>query len=282
MIELKNVSKKFGKKPILKNIDCEIDQGIYGLLGPNGAGKTTLMRCITNLYSLTGGEILVNDIPVKKNKKINVGYLPQSFGLFKELTVYDAMQYFCNLKDVPRARRKEEITRCLKAVNMEGNAKKACGKLSGGMMRRIGVAQALLNQPDVILFDEPTAGLDPEERMRFKNVISGFGTNEVVIISTHIVEDIEACCEKVIVMNNGQICCIKTCEELKELARKHVISCKKGEESKISGDFYIEKQYEEQGQIFYRVLVSGEQDEMEFPYMEPTIEDGYMMTIKGL
>ncbi len=282
MIELKNVSKKFGKKQILKNIDCEINHGIYGLLGPNGAGKTTLMRCITNLYSLTSGEIRINGIPIKKNRKVNVGYLPQSFGLFKELTVYDAMKYFCNLKDVPRAQRKEEITRSLKAVNMEENAKKACGKLSGGMMRRIGVAQALLNQPDVILFDEPTAGLDPEERMRFKNVISGFGTNEVVIISTHIVEDIEACCEKVIVMNNGKICCIKTCEELKELARKHVISCKKGEESKISGDFYIEKQYEEQGQIFYRVLVSGEQNEMDFSYMEPTIEDGYMMTIKGL
>lgn len=206
MIEVKHVSKRFGKKQVLNNISCTIEKGIYGLLGPNGAGKTTLMRCMTNLYSLSGGEVLIDGVSSKKKKKTNIGYLPQSFGLFKELNVYDSMNYFCNLKGIPKKERKEEILRCIHAVNMEENLKKAGGKLSGGMMRRVGVAQALLNHPELILFDEPTAGLDPEERIRFKNTISSLGGEETVIISTHIVEDIEACCDKVIVMDRERSC----------------------------------------------------------------------------
>lgn len=282
MIEMNHVKKKFGKKEILKDISCTIDNGVYGLLGPNGAGKTTLMRCMTNLYSLSGGNIQIDGVAVARKKQNNIGYLPQSFGLFKELSVYDSMRYFCNLKKIPKKEREEEIERCLRAVNMEENRKKTGRKLSGGMMRRVGVAQALLNHPKLVLFDEPTAGLDPEERMRFKNVVSGFGKEETIIISTHIVEDIEACCDKVIVMNEGKILCVKTCEELAAVARERVIACEKGKEDTIPCKYFIEKQYEKNGCIYYRVLLSEDVDEEIFEQMEPTIEDGYMAVVKGL
>lgn len=282
MIELMHVTKKFGKKMVLSDISAEIDHGIYGLLGPNGAGKTTLMRCMTNLYAMSGGQIKIDDVLSTKQKGTNVGYLPQSFGLFKELNVYDSMKYFCNLKKIPRKERAEEIERCLQAVNMQEHKKKAGGKLSGGMMRRIGVAQALLNHPALILFDEPTAGLDPEERMRFKRTISSLGQEETVIISTHIVEDIEACCDKVMIMNEGKLLCIKTCEELRDVARGKVIACPKDEETKFSGKYFIEKQYEKDGKIYYRVLLQNPMDAEGMEMLEPTIEDGYMAIIKDL
>lgn len=281
MVEINHVSKKIGKKQILKDINCAIDYGVYGLLGPNGAGKTTLMRCITNLYSLSSGEIKIGGIPTTKRKGLNIGYLPQSFGLFRELSVYDSMRYFCNLKGISKKNRQEEIDRCLNAVNMIEYKKKTCGKLSGGMIRRIGVAQALLKHPNLILFDEPTAGLDPEERMRFKNIISDFGNNETIIISTHIVEDIEACCDKVIVMGQGEVLCVKTCDELINMAAEKVFLCEKGEENRLQCDYLIEKQFVRDGKICYRILAEQEHGIMGFEKTEPTIEDGYMAVIKG-
>lgn len=279
MIEMNHVVKRFGKKEILKDINCKMGYGVYGLLGANGAGKTTLMRCMTNLYSVTSGDIKINGVSSTKRKKVKIGYLPQAFGLFKELTVYDSMQYFCNLKGIPRKKRNAEIERCLKAVNMENEKKNVGAKLSGGMLRRIGVAQALLNNPELILFDEPTAGLDPEERMRFKNIISDVGQKETVIISTHIVEDVEACCDKVIVMNQGKVICMKTCEELAEMAEGKVVECEKGEEGKIPCNYLIEKQYTKNGVIYDRVLL--EEAVAGFERLTSTVEDGYMAVIKG-
>ncbi|MCM1245757.1 MAG: ATP-binding cassette domain-containing protein [Roseburia sp.] len=282
MIEIKKVSKRFGKKEVLRDISCVIEKGVYGLLGPNGAGKTTLMRCMTDLYPLSSGDILIDGVSIKKKDKSDIGYLPQSFALFKELSVYDSMNYFCNLKGIGKKNRKEEIMRCIHAVNMEKYLKRTGGKLSGGMMRRIGVAQALLSKPELVLFDEPTAGLDPEERIRFKNIISSLGEQETVIISTHIVEDVDACCEKVIIMDRGEILSIKTCRELVEDVQGKVIACRKGEEEKLTSDYFIEKQYEKDGDIYYRVIVNDRNEADMFEALEPTIEDGYMAIIKKL
>ncbi len=280
MIKIEQVCKKFGRKEVLKNIDCELDKGIYGLLGPNGSGKTTLMRCLTNLYPLTSGKITINDISSKRGSKIRIGYLPQFFGLYKELTVWDSMRYFCNLKRVPKGEVQNTIESCLSAVNMSDRAKTTGRKLSGGMIRRVGIAQALIHHPELVLFDEPTAGLDPEERMHFKNVVSNLGGEETVIISTHIVEDIEACCDSVIVMKEGQICCVKTCDELTEMAKGKVYACKKGMEKDIEGTYFIEKQYEEKGEIYYRVLAQKKCSVLE--PLPPNLEDGYMCVIKGI
>lgn len=139
MIEISNATKKIGKKTILQGISCQLDHGVYGLLGPNGAGKTTLMRCMTNLYSLTDGKILIEGQSVDKKHKLPIGYLPQTFDLFQELSVQDNMKYFCNIKEIPRKERKDEIDRCLQCVNMENERGKSGGKLSGGMRRRVGV-----------------------------------------------------------------------------------------------------------------------------------------------
>lgn len=280
MVKIKHLNKSFGRKKVLKDIDCELSEGVYGLLGPNGSGKTTLMRCLTNLYSINSGEITINGISSKRKNTACIGYLPQFFGLYKELTVKDSMRLFCNLKKVKRAEEEEIIEKCLDAVNMTQYKKHTGRKLSGGMIRRVGIAQALINDPELILFDEPTAGLDPEERMHFKNVISDLDSRKTVIISTHIVEDIEASCDYVIVMKEGQICCIMSCSELISVAEGKVYMCKKGAEREISGKYYIEKQYEENGEIYYRIL--AEEESRVLTPVTPNMEDGYMCIIKEI
>lgn len=227
MIEIKDVSKRFRRKEVLKDVNCIIESGVYGLLGPNGAGKTTLIRCMMSLYKISSGEILVNGRNIKKRREVKMGYLPQSFGLFKELNVYDSMKYFCNIKVIAKKDRTSEIERCLRIVNIENEMSKTGNKLSGGMIRRIGIAQALLGNPEYIFLDEPTAGLDPEERQRFKNIILNLDKNATVLISTHIVEDIETCCDKVIIMDQGQILCVKKCEDLICQVEGKVIACEK-------------------------------------------------------
>lgn len=280
MINIDHVSKRIGKKIILEDVNCQLENGVYGLLGPNGAGKTTLMRCMTDLYRVSEGSIEIDGAGIKKKKEREIGYLPQSFGLFKELSVYDSMKYFCNLKGITGKKMAEEIDKCLKAVYLNDKRKAAGGKLSGGMIRRVGVAQALLGHPKLLLFDEPTAGLDPEERMRFKNILSEWGKNETVVISTHIVEDIEACCDHVIIMDQGKICCVMTCGEIIQYASGKVFCCRKGEEGKIEGKYFLEKQYEERGETWYRILVSDGKCGLET--LSPTLEDGYMCIIKGI
>lgn len=280
MIEIKHLCKNFGRKRVLKDINCELSEGIYGLLGPNGSGKTTLMRCLTNLYPLTSGEIRINGISSKRGSKLRIGYLPQFFGLYKELTVKDSMRLFCNLKKVKRSDEREIIQDCLEAVNMSRYQDVSGRKLSGGMVRRVGIAQALINHPELVLFDEPTAGLDPEERMHFKKVISQLGEKETVLISTHIVEDIEASCDRVIIMNHGEICCVLSCEELVHIADGKVFACKKGDEKQINGKYFIEKQYEEDGEIYYRIL-TNEDCKVLMP-VSPVLEDGYMCVIKAI
>ena len=187
MLEMKAVQKSFKKKMVLKGIDCEIGEGVYGLLGPNGAGKTTLMRCIVGLYSLQGGQILFDGKDVAKNGDLlaRIGYLPQKFGLFKELKVYNMMEYFATLKNIPKEEQRPAIEKSLEIVNLSERMGDRVGALSGGMIRRLGIAQAVLGEPEVILFDEPTAGLDPEERMRFKNIIASIKKGRTILIDVY-------------------------------------------------------------------------------------------------
>lgn len=279
MICVNHLSKSFRKNNVLNDINCELENGVYGLLGPNGAGKTTLMRCMTNLYKPSSGDIRIDDVSVTKNQKI-IGYLPQSFGLFGELTVQDSMKYFSSIKGIPKREVKRQIEKSLIAVNLLDKKKTVCHNLSGGMLRRVGVAQALLGKPKLILFDEPTAGLDPEERMNFKRIISGLGKEETIIISTHIVEDIEACCNHVIVMDQGKICQIGTCEEIACYAEGKVFQCPQNAIYKLESKCFLEKQFQYKGEIYYRILSSENQSELQM--LEPTLEDGYMCIIKGL
>lgn len=222
MIEIKELSLRFGNKKILKNINCELKGGVYGILGPNGAGKTTLFRCMAGLYDNYTGEILMDDR--KKNcKKVNPGYLPQRFSIFQDLRVLDNMQYFAALQGIAKSDRKKRITDCLKAVNMEQYVNHKGSQLSGGMLRRIGIAQALLTDPEILLLDEPTVGLDPEERIHFKEIISGLREDMIVMMATHILEDIESCCKMVVVMKDGEICFTGNGDSLRRQAQNKTL-----------------------------------------------------------
>lgn len=198
MIQVSYLKKKFRTKTVLDNVTLCCHRGIYGILGPNGAGKTTLMRCMMGLYPVNEGVI---DAPPPSE----IGYLPQKFGLFRELTVNDMLHYFAALKKIPKADREAAVQRSLARVNMEEHGRQKIATLSGGMQRRIGIAQAILGEPPVLFFDEPTVGLDPEERSRFKTVVKELGKTSTVLFSTHIVEDLEAVCDSIIVMNQGHI-----------------------------------------------------------------------------
>ena len=194
-MKLISVSAGYKKKTVVRQVSFSLGKGACGLLGPNGAGKTTLLRAISGVIPYEG-EIKTDGL---------VGYLPQRFGIYNELTVAEAMEYFALLSRVPKKEMTEEIKRCLELTNMEQYSDKRVGKLSGGMLRRLGIAQSVLGRPQVILLDEPTTGLDPEERMRFKLMINGIKKDCTVLLSTHIVEDVTDVCDNVMIMYEGKI-----------------------------------------------------------------------------
>lgn len=199
MIQLKGVSKTFKKRTAIDGLSLDLESGCYGLLGPNGAGKTTLIRCILGLYQFSGGII-------EMDENLKIGYLPQKFGMFNELKVRDMLKYFAMEKRVPKDKRDEEIERVLDMVNLDDRIDDKISKLSGGMQRRIGIAQALLGNPDLLIFDEPTTGLDPEERAHFKEIIQELKEQKkTILISTHIVDDVEHICDRGLIMYRGRL-----------------------------------------------------------------------------
>ena len=206
-IEIKNVSKYYGKKKALDDISLHIENGMFGLLGRNGAGKTTLMKTLAALHPKNSGSITVCGVPIEHTKEIRsmIGYLPQDFSMYPTMTVEDCLDYLGILSGMKRAVRRERAEMLLKKVNLQMHRKKKIKELSGGMKRRLGIAQALLHDPKVLIVDEPTAGLDPEERIRFRNLLGEAAEAHIVILSTHIVGDIEASCEKLAILGNGKL-----------------------------------------------------------------------------
>ena len=277
MLKVTKLKKILGKKEILKDIDLTLEPGVIGLLGANGAGKTTLIRCLTGIYDLDGGEITYNGEKIAKSKvfRQQLGYLPQSYGMFRELTVYEMLDYFCALKKVPRDERAAMITECLRKVNLEERINDRVGTLSGGMIRRVGIAQSLLGDARVIVLDEPTSGLDPQERARFKGILARINDhNQMVLLSTHIVEDIESVCDRVIVMHEGRVLFEGTCQELTEKARGRVYTLLTREAQRVRGDFYEVRVEKNSSRLVCREV-------QDFTAEEPTMEDGYMAVMKG-
>ncbi|RDY28499.1 ABC transporter ATP-binding protein [Romboutsia weinsteinii] len=227
-IILKDVSKFYGNKQALNNINLEIEKGMFGLLGRNGAGKTTLMKSIATLLSLSSGEITVCGINVNDASKIRemIGYLPQDFSMYSNMSAYEAMDYLGVLSGLDKKTRKERIPELLAKVNLNNNMKTKVKAMSGGMRRRLGIAQAILHNPKVLIVDEPTAGLDPEERVRFRNLLSEIAEDRIVILSTHIVGDIESTCENIAVMDEGKIIFKGTVTELLDNANGNIYEAK--------------------------------------------------------
>lgn len=215
MLRIESVSKKFrGGKYGVKDFSLTLGTGVIGLLGPNGAGKTTLMQMIATITKPTAGDICFNDNSIVKFPDLlrkKLGYLPQDFGVYDNLTAYELLSYYASLKGV---RNKDKVMEMLELVNLHSVAQNTVGGFSGGMKQRLGIAQALINDPELLIVDEPTAGLDPEERVRFRNVISEIGTGKLVIFSTHIVSDIESIATQIAIMKNGSLVVLASPEEL--------------------------------------------------------------------
>ena len=200
------VSKQYKNRIAVDRISAKLQPGVYGLLGANGAGKTTLMRMLTGILTPTSGTITFDGIDVStEDYRAVLGYLPQDFGYYPEFTAMDFLLYLAALKGIPKTRAKPRAKELLELVSLQDVARKKIKTFSGGMKQRLGIAQALLNDPKLLILDEPTAGLDPKERVRFRNLIQQLGKDSIVLLSTHIVSDIEHIADVILMMKDGQL-----------------------------------------------------------------------------
>lgn len=203
-----NISKKYKKKYVLDNFSAELNQGIYGILGANGAGKTTLLNIFVGILKSDTGNIFIDEINIKKlgSEFLSyIGYLPQYPMFYKNFEVLDFLKYMCAIKNIPQNEGIKRAKELLEIVNLRDVYYKKIGALSGGMRQRVGIVQAMLGDPKILILDEPTAGLDPRERIRFRNLISKFSENRIVLLATHIVSDVEFIANQVIILKEGHL-----------------------------------------------------------------------------
>lgn len=279
-IEIRGVNKFYGRKQALKNVSLTIEQGMFGLLGRNGAGKTTLMKTLATLHCKRSGDISVCGIPIENAKEIRsiTGYLPQDFSMYPSMTVEESLDYLGVLSGMDSRARHERVKTLLKRVNLTEHRHKKVKALSGGMKRRLGIAQALLHDPKVLIVDEPTAGLDPEERIRFRNLLCEVAEERIVILSTHIVGDIEATCEDIAIMNNGEILWQGTVSELLRCAAGKVftVNASKKYLPQIKQQFIVTGMLVQSEYTTVRIIAEHKPDLHGVTSAEPNLEDAYM------
>lgn len=277
-LELKNISKEFGDLSVINNISYSFDNGVYGLLGTNGVGKTTLIRMICSLNKPTKGEILYNGENIETlgaSYRDDLGYLPQEFGFYKELSIYEYMMYIASIKGIKNKVAKKRIKYLLEKVSLLEMKKRKMGTLSGGMQRRVGIAQAMLNDPKVLILDEPTAGLDPKERIKFRNLISDLAEDRLVILSTHIVSDVEFIAKKIILMKDGEFHFTGSLSKLLEKMEGKVWIVNINDTSELSEFehyFIVNKRYGNNGSLEIRIIsdIIPREDAI---MVGPTLED---------
>ncbi|ANH81359.1 multidrug ABC transporter ATP-binding protein [Niabella ginsenosidivorans] len=284
-LQIRNLSKTYrGTLKALENIHLTIDKGMFGLLGPNGAGKSTLMRTIATLQDPDSGSIHLGDIDVLNQKaalRKVLGYLPQDFGFYPRVTALDLLHHFAVLKGITdRAERNDIVDALLQQTNLYETRRRNLSEYSGGMRQRFGIAQALLGNPRLVIVDEPTAGLDPMERNRFYNILSEIGEQVIVILSTHIVEDVRTLCNKMVVMNKGRILLegtpAKTVEAFQGRIWRKVIE--KTALKQYMEQFKVISQYISEGKLIIHVL-SDDRPEEGFDPVTAGLEDVYFSTI---
>jgi ABC-2 type transport system ATP-binding protein len=272
-VRVEGVRKSYGGVAALAELDLELGPGITGLLGPNGAGKTTLIRILATLLPPSAGQVGVNgwwtsDLRDRVEIRRRLGYLPQDLGLYPRFTVFEFVDYLALLKELDDpAERHRRVRAALAAVELEDLARRKIRTLSGGMRRRVGIAQAIVADPLLLLLDEPTTGLDPEQRMRFRQLIAGIGEQRTVVLSTHLVEDVAAVCTQVVVLWQGRVRFHGTPSQLRQLADGQVWSSPEATAGAVAS------WRTESGA--YRVL--GERPSPAAEAVAPTVEDGYLL-----
>ena len=282
-IKINDLTVTFKNKvTAINHASLEIPNGVFGLLGENGAGKTTLMRVLTTVLAPTSGTVSMDGILYCEGNypKIQhrIGYLPQEIDLYPGLTVQECLEYMGDLAGIPRNECKERIQYYLEKTSLTEHRKKKMRQLSGGMKRRVGLVQALLNEPKFLIVDEPTTGLDPEERIRIRNLLVDFSENRTVLFSTHVVEDLAAVCNQLAVMKKGEFLYAGSMKELLREAKGHVWVCQARDEvqaREIEREYHISsKQLSEKG-VQIR-LINEKKPEVDCIPVEPTLEDAYI------
>ncbi|MBC8632697.1 ABC transporter ATP-binding protein [Paraclostridium tenue] len=281
-LEIVNLTKSYQHKNANENINLTLESGVYGLLGPNGAGKTTLMKQIATLKQPTSGKILYNGKDINSlddEYRAVVGYLPQDFDAYKNFSAKDFLLYIGALKGMSKSEAREKTEKLLKLVGLQEVKNKYISKFSGGMKRRVGIAQALLNDPKILILDEPTAGLDPQERARFRNLLSQIGKETIVILSTHIISDIESVAKETIMIKDGKVLLQGTHREILNDMSGKVYSITVKDEREV---FDIQNKYKvvsiQRGveDIELRVISDKEIKDFNAKNIEPRFEDVYM------
>ncbi|AWZ48610.1 multidrug ABC transporter ATP-binding protein [Clostridiaceae bacterium 14S0207] len=280
MLLINNLSKSFGDYSVLEDINLELKNGVYGLLAPNGEGKTTLIKMLTTLIFPDKGEILYNGtniISLDEEYRNVLGYLPQNFGYYKNYSPKQFLLYLAALKGIEEKNAKVKVEEVLKLVALENVINKKMRKFSGGMLQRVGIAQALLNDPKILILDEPTAGLDPKERVRFRNILSELGRDRIIIISTHIVSDVEFIANEIIMIKNKKILYKDTveniCNTIKGKVFETEISFNEVDEFRKNHIALSEKQ--ENGKIKIRFIEEKEKKD-KWMLVSPNIEDVFL------
>ncbi len=284
-LDIQNVSKRYNKNKYgIKDFSITIEKGILGLLGPNGAGKSTLLKMIATVSKPTNGSIILNKNNIVKDANYmrqQLGFLPQDFGVYPNLNAYEFLEYMAAMKGLGGKNLRARITQLLEGLNLIDAADKPIGSYSGGMKQRVGIAQALLNNPKIVIFDEPTVGLDPEERIRFRNLISDLANDCIVILSSHIVSDIDAIADEVAIMKNGELLTKGHQENIIKLVVGKVFetSIDKGELSDFKANQIIVSTKRKQEKLLVR-YISDCPIENSIP-KEANLEDAYLYVTKN-
>ena len=274
------LTKHYGSKIAVDQVSATLKPGVYGLLGANGAGKTTLMRMLCAILESTSGEVFLDGKEITSmgaDYRNVLGYLPQDFGYYPNYTVKEFLMYISALKGIPRKIAKKRTEKLLEEVGLSHVAHKKIKTFSGGMKQRVGIAQALLNNPEILILDEPTAGLDPKERVRFRNLLSDYAGDKIVILSTHIVSDIEAIADEVLLMKKGKFVLQGTVSELLQKADGKVweLTVSSTEAKEWQEKVTVANLRHEGGQMVLRIISDNMPGEMAVP-CEATLEDLYL------
>ncbi len=279
-LSIDRLTKHFGRKIAVDCVSAALTPGVYGLLGANGAGKTTLMRMLCAILEPTSGEVRLDGkdvVTMGEAYRDVLGYLPQDFGYYPSYTAAEFLSYIAALKGIPRDAAGKKVQKLLHMLDLEAVADKKIKTFSGGMKQRVGIAQALLNDPQVLILDEPTSGLDPKERVRLRNLLSEYAGNKIVILSTHIVSDVEAIADQVFIMNAGRFIAHGTVQELAQQVRGKVWELTvPREKARLWQEDFTVANYRHEGEDVVLRIISEEAPDPAATACEPILDDAYL------